>query len=334
MNNPLNDFRPAQILCAFAIAWLAGVASAQAPTAEADFIALAKDGKRAEIEALARERLARNPKDDIAIWYLARLVAGDATKRDEVVKRAEQCVIEQPQSARCHSAVGSLYGALAMSGGMTSGMKYVGKIKDALQKAVELAPSNYDMRRDLIQFYLQAPGIAGGSVRRATENAEAFTKIDPFRGQILMADVLAYEKKFDRAEATLQALKPADAAQTEALTSSLSSLGFSMINGEQHKRAQALFERLVGQRASNAIAHFGLGRALLEQKQIDAAITAMERALQIDPKINAHYRLGIAYQTRGDKPKAIALFTQFLTYATSGRAAEDARKRLDELKRG
>jgi tetratricopeptide (TPR) repeat protein len=223
---------------------------------------------------------------------------------------------------------------MAMSGGMTGGMKYVGKIKEALQKSVELAPTNYDMRRDLVQFYLQAPGIAGGSVRRATENAEAFSKIDPFRGQLLMADVLAYDKKFERAEATLHALKPADTEQADMLSASQASLGFSMINNEQLARAQALFERLVGQRATNAMAHFGLGRALLEQKQVDAAISAMERALQIDPKINAHYRLGIAYQTRGDKSKAISLFNQFLSYATSGRAAEDARKRLEELKRG
>ena len=85
---------------------------------------------------------------------------------------------------------------------------------------------------------------------------------------------------------------------------------------------------------SSAAAHFGLGRALLAQKAFDPAIVSMERALQIDPTLNGHYRLGIAYQSKGDKAKAKVAFEQFLAYSSQGRAADDARKRLDELKAG
>lgn len=105
-----------------------------------------------------------------------------------------------------------------------------------------------------------------------------------------------------------------------------------MVNANEAAKAQKLFERQIAADAFNANAHFGLGRALLEQKQIDASIASMERALQIDPKLTAHYRLGIAYQTKGDKPKAAAMYKQFLGYSAQGRAADDARKRLDELK--
>ena len=94
-----------------------------------------------------------------------------------------------------------------------------------------------------------------------------------------------------------------------------------------------MFERLLAADMNNAVLHFGLGRAHLENNAIDAAIASLERALKIDSKMNAHYRLGIAYQTKGDRPKALAAFQQFLTYATSGKSADDARQRIDALKK-
>jgi tetratricopeptide (TPR) repeat protein len=330
-----KDTTPLPNLATFLAAFASSISmlSAHAQYSETEFSALIKAGNRAGVEALAKERLAKNAKDDVALWFYARVFAGDASKRDELVKRAEQCVVDLPKSARCHSAVGSLYGAMAMSGGMTSAMKYVGKIKDSMQSAVDLDPKSFDMRRDLIQFYLQAPGIAGGSNRRAMENADAFVKIDATRGQILRAEVLANEKKFDRAEAALLALKPSEADSVDAVFNAMNTLGFGMINGDEAPRAQKLFERQIAARMGNATAHFGMGRALLEQKNTDAAIASMERALQLEPKLNVHYRLGIAYQIKGDKSKAIASLDQFLTTTTSGRMADDARKRLSDLKR-
>ena len=309
------------------------VIPAFATSTDAEFNVLAKARKLAELESLAREKLAKNTKDDVALWYLSRFVAGDAKKREELIPRAEQCIKDLPQSARCHSALGSMYGAAAMSAGITAGLKYAGNIKEMFQKAVELDPKHFDMRRDLNQFYLQAPGLAGGSVRKAIQNSTDFAKVDPARAQLLRAEVHIYEKEFDKAEAVISNIKPgSDSDLADSLRGTTSSLGFAMINANEAAKAQKLFERQITADATNANAHFGLGRSLLEQKQVDAAISSMERALQIDPKLTAHYRLGIAYQTKGDKPKAAAMYKQFLTYSTQGRAADDARKRLDEMK--
>jgi len=57
---------------------------------DAEFDALSRARKSAEIESLARERLATNPKDDVALWHLGRVAAPDARKRDELIPRAEQ----------------------------------------------------------------------------------------------------------------------------------------------------------------------------------------------------------------------------------------------------
>ncbi len=309
--------------------------TAQAQSVDADFIPLLKARNIAAIENLARERLAKNSKDDVAIWHWARSVANDAKKREELTSRAEQCIKDLPQSARCHGALGALYGTLAMSGGMTAGLKYAGKIKDMMLKAVEFEPKNYDMRRDLNQYYLQAPGIVGGSVRKAIENSNDFGTIDAVRGQLLRAEVHIYEKEFAKAEALLRAIKTSgDSDLSDAVISATTSLGYSMLSNGEVAKAQKLFEQQIAANDKYANAHFGLGRALLEQKNNDAAIASMERAMLLDPKLTGHYRLGLAYQAKGDKPKSIAAFQQFLSYQKTGKAAEDATKRLEELQRG
>jgi tetratricopeptide (TPR) repeat protein len=211
-------------------------------------------------------------------------------------------------------------------------MKYVGRIKDSFLKAVELSPKHFDMRRDLIQFYLQAPGIAGGSVRKARDQAAEFAALDPARGTLLRAEIHAYEEEYPKAEALLLGVKPGkDTELASDLHNSLTTLGFAYLQAKQFDKAQSLFERVVNEDKSRAFAHFGLGRALLERQQFDPAIAAFERALQINPKQTLHYRLGMAYLGKGDKAKAAAAFKQFISYQATGKQADESRKRLAEL---
>lgn len=298
---------------------------------DAEFDTLSRARKSTEVESLARERLAQNPKDDVALWYLGRAVASDARKRDELIPRAEQCIEEMPRSARCHNLLGNLYGAVASSGSMAAGLKYAGRIKSMYVTAVELDPKNFAFRRDLNQFYLHAPGIVGGSVSKAIKSSGDCSKVDPARGQVLRAEVHIYEKEFDEAESMLAAIKPgSDLELADAVQGATTNLGLALVDNHEAARAQKLFERQIAADPEYANAHFGLGRALLEQKMPYASIASLERALQLDPKVRAHYRLGIAYQDKGDTAKALAMFRQFLSYSPQGRPANDARKRVDE----
>ena len=307
--------------------------TSSAQSTDADFAQLLKDKKFAEIEKIANERITANAKDDVALWHLVNAVSNDPAKRDAAIPKAESCIKALPDSAKCHHALGRLYGAAAMSSGLVNGIKYASRIKEEFIKAVELDPKSFESRQDLNQFYLQAPGVAGGSVRKAIEGSEAHAKINTAQGQLLRANIHIYKNEFEQAERLLASIKrDGDEVVSNALPQAWVSLGFAMINDKQFEKAQAVFERQLAVDADNAMLHFGLGRAQLENKLVDAAIASLERALKIDRKLNAHYRLGIAYQTKGDKPKAIAAFQQFLTYVTAGKAADDAKQRLETLR--
>jgi tetratricopeptide (TPR) repeat protein len=309
--------------------------TSSAQSTDADFAQLLKDKKFAEIEKIANERIIANAKDDVALWHLVNVVSNDAAKRDAAIPKAESCIKSLPDSAKCHHALGRLYGAAAMSSGLVNGIKYASRIKEEFIKAVELDPKSFEARQDLNQFYLQAPGVAGGSVRKAIEGSEAHAKINAAQGQLLRANIHIYKNEFEQAERLLASIKrDSDEVVSSALPQAWVSLGFAMINDKQFEKAQTVFERQLAMDADNAMLQFGLGRAQLENKLVDAAIVSLERALKIDSKLNAHYRLGIAYQTKGDKPKAIAAFQQFLTYVTAGKAADDAKQRLEAMRAG
>jgi phosphoglycolate phosphatase-like HAD superfamily hydrolase len=72
--------------------------AALAASSDADFRVLTKDRKFEAAEALARERVSKDPKDDVALWYWARLAAGDTKKRNELIPKVERCVADLPQS--------------------------------------------------------------------------------------------------------------------------------------------------------------------------------------------------------------------------------------------
>jgi tetratricopeptide (TPR) repeat protein len=288
-------------------------------------------------DKMARDRIAKDQQDEAAYNFVAMAALnGDQGLREAAMPTLEACIEKNPKSSLCHHRLGQLYGVTAMSGGMMAILKYAPRIKDLFVRAVELDPTSFEARRDLVQYYLQAPGIAGGSVASAKENADAHAKVNAVQGKLLATDVHIYKKEYDQAEQVLASLPPSNDDRMRATYRNYHvTLGFSLIDAGQHARAQKIFETLIAANPNHPQSHFGLGRALLEASQIDSAIVALEKAVQLDAALGAQYRLGIAYQAKGDRNKAMANLQQFLDAKPprTGKAAEDARRRLETLKK-
>lgn len=54
----------------------------------------------------------------------------------------------------------------------------VGTVKTSLQESQRLAPTWYPARSAMVEFYLRAPGLIGGSTAKATEAARAAAKLE------------------------------------------------------------------------------------------------------------------------------------------------------------
>jgi len=200
--------------------------------------------------------------------------------------------------------------------------------------AVALAPQDYTMRHDLQAFYLEVPGVLGGSNRKARAQAEALARTDPMRAVLLRAEIAINNKDFDEAEALLASIHPgADRLLASDLQSVQVNLGSALIEADATVRARALFERLLSQDPQAPELYVGLGRTLSLLKQAPAAVAAFEHALQLDASTHIQHRLAAAAEAMGDKAKAIEAWQLVLAEPAESPYADKARERLKALQR-
>jgi tetratricopeptide (TPR) repeat protein len=287
----------------------------------------------ARAESLVKQRLASQALDADGLYWAALMAANDSRKRDSLLKDVEACVAATPKAGRCHHAYGILFGAKVMGDGMMGAMRHAGKIRDAFQKAVELDPKDADARRSLNQYYSMAPAIAGGGVAKAFANADDFAKVDPYRGALLRVEIHAREDEIDKAEALLQRLPAApDADAKLAEANAMAALGWRLVEKDP-PRALNWFDRALKIDANSTALLFGRGRALLQQKQYDAALAVFEGVRQRDPKYPVEFRMGASYEGKGDKANAIAQYEAFVKRETvSERQRKQAQERIAALR--
>lgn len=125
----------------------------------------------------------------------------DAGRWDEAVAAGESAVKSQPENALAHLWLGKAYGQKAMRASVFTQLGWARKCRAEFEKAVALDPANAEARGDLVQYYADAPGIAGGGIDKAKEQVKAIEALDPARGALMNGYVLAKEKKTAEAEA-------------------------------------------------------------------------------------------------------------------------------------
>ena len=293
--------------------------------------------KYAEAERVATARITARPDDMDAYGALTVAVTNDddAPRREAALKRLEACVSALPAAANCHFGVGAVLGVNAMSQGMVAGLRSVGRIRESFSKALEIDPLFYAARNALVQFYLTVPGIAGGSVAKAREVANAASSKQPEHAKLLLGMVALDQKEYAQAERVVASVRAGSDKELAGNVQTLwAQLGIAYLADKQLAKARAVFERTVQEAPQQAIGHYGLGRALAEAGEVDAAIAAYQRAAPLDgaAALPIDYRLGMAWQAKGDRDKARAAYARFVGVGKGNpKNLDDAKKRLAEL---
>src|SRR5438128_758952 len=143
---------------------------------------------------LAFPLFAADPADPLIAQGEAALHAGNV---DTAIDLFKQAIAKSPKNAVAHYRLGDVYGDVALKAGLFSQMSLANKCKDEFLAAVALDPNYYEARLGLLEWYLQVPGIAGGSEAKAIEQAAEIKKRDPFRGHLAYASVYRKQQKPD-----------------------------------------------------------------------------------------------------------------------------------------
>jgi tetratricopeptide (TPR) repeat protein len=176
-----------------------------------------EDLRMAREAAAIWEARAATGQDFEASWKLARATywlgkRGEEQSRrghlERGVKAGEQAAALAPERPEGHFWLAANMGALAESYGIGQGLKYRGRIKSELERALAIDPSwqQGSADRALGWWYHQVPGLFGGSEAKAEEHLRKALTYNPNSTATLffLAEVLAERGKRDDARATLQ----------------------------------------------------------------------------------------------------------------------------------
>ena len=218
-----------------------------------------------------------------------------------------------------------------MTANLFSQGSYAVKTRQAWEKAVTLDPAHLDARMSLLQFYLIAPGILGGGVEKAEEQAAEIVKRDAVRGHLARATLASHKKDDPAAERELKAavaMAPGDVRTRIAL-------GFFYQRREQWNEAFETLEAGLKANPKAADLLFFIGRtAALSGQRLNRAEECLKSYLakpsgpESPSHAAAHLRLGMVYEKKGDKPKAKVQYQQALKLDPSNKEAKAALAKL------
>jgi tetratricopeptide (TPR) repeat protein len=235
----------------------------------------------------------------------------DSGKGDDAVSTLERAVQLNPKSAEAHFQLGRALGTVAQRANILRQPMLARRVKSEFEKAAELAPEMVAPREGLIQFYLQAPGVMGGSVPKAREQAAAIARVNALRGHFAEASIANHEKDPVGAERAFRAAATAFPDSLNAVTA-LANFLAGLGKGDD---AFGVLDKYLAKHPADRVAQFYVGRtAATTGKQLDRGEQALRTLLAVPasdsgPRVapeTIRYRLGDIAAQRGDKAKARA----------------------------
>lgn len=168
---------------------LPALAAASTPQQASDWL-VAKDPRAAgAIAALLKAQ----PRSAEA-WVLQTRLLLQQRKPEDAIKAAERAVDFGPVHAPAHHWLGNALGQRIGQVGMLRQASMAPRLRDAYERAVELDPDLHEARLNLVEYYLQAPAMVGGSVDKARAQAAELARRDPPRGHYARGRLAMHDK--------------------------------------------------------------------------------------------------------------------------------------------
>ena len=286
-------------------------------------------GEYAEVASVLQREVATNPNNAQATLWLARSFL-DLGNYDKAVAFAERAADLSPDCSESHFWLARSYG---MKADRDRSFWLARKAKLEYQRAIQLDPANLAARRDLMEFYLQAPWVLGGSRDKAQAEVQAIASRDTTEGDLARA---IYWRDLNRPDlATKEYGKVLHARPTQA------EAYFQVADFYEadHRPAQVdAAVRAVALIVPNdprlnyysAVANVMKRQDLAGAEQgLKAYLSGTPRRDDFPPHATAHDWLGQIYEIWGRKEQAVEQYRSALRLSPDDQVAREALKRLD-----
>ena len=272
------------------------------------------------------------PSNATPAFYLGR-IALQENDSEEAIRQFERCTSLDEKNAECHAWLGNALGLTAQRTNKFKLPFLVKRTKKEFDRSIELDPTNLDGRMGEMQYYLFAPGVFGGSIEKAREQAAEIDRHDKLRGAMAYGLIADHEKDAKTAEA---------AYQRAIATAPDSVMGYnglvSLYTRESRwTEAFATLDRIAAHVPSEHMVPIRIARvAVSSGQQLPRGEEGVKRWLANPPveatndnKATAHLRLGQIYEKTARRELARPEYEQ----ATKlNPRLDEARKALDAVR--
>lgn len=219
----------------------------------------------------------------------------NAGQLDRAIALAEAWAKREPQNSQAFLWLGRVYGRQALEASVLTKLRWAGKCRDAWETAVKLDGSNIDARFDLLGYYLQAPGVAGGGRDKAEATLPEIDALHPALGQLARGQMAAVDKDLAGARRHFEAAVEADPASLRARNT----LANLHVREQRNADARAVWQQALELKIDEVYATYQLGRlAAITGEELETGLQQLDRFLTFEDKPSdlsvesAHWRRG------------------------------------------
>ena len=294
---------------------------------------LFRQQKYDEARAAFQAQLARNRNDANALYFMGRIAHAES-KTSEASDWYEKALKVNDTSALYHLWLGNAVGDQAQRASKLKQPFLARKVKSEFERAVQLDPTMVDARLGLVDFYSVAPGVMGGSMDKAKEQATEIAKLNKLQGHRAIARIANRQKEFATVEKEYRAAiaEFPDSAQ-----------GYGWLAGflrgqtpPRFEEAMAVYDQMMKARPNDPAPHanYGITAAMsglhLERGEREIRYFLEHRPDATSPVVlsGVHFRLGQIYEKTTRPELAKAAYDEALKHNPKNEDAKKARATL------
>jgi tetratricopeptide (TPR) repeat protein len=263
-----------------------------------------EDGRTEAADALAARLDAASTATAAYIKGCQYLVQRDFGRAGAEFERA---VKAEPSNAVYHFWFGRATGEQAQRANVLRKPGLARRTRAEFERALELDSTYVAAREGLLRYYLAAPGVFGGSVERAREQALAIARLNPYRGGLAHASVAQAVKD------TAALIRAHEELAVQFPDSATPWLVLANVHAVRRDwpATWAAVDALERADPGRPLAQYAIGRTAAESgEQLDRGEAALRAYLALAPgpaepsPAAAHWRLGLIAEKRGDGDEA------------------------------
>jgi tetratricopeptide (TPR) repeat protein len=282
---------------------------------------------------LVEQSLRKSPDDANATFLLSQIrnAFGD---RSSPLPLAEKAVRLDPGTARYHRQLAEVQGVMAQHANVFQQALLARRFKKEIDIALQIDNRDVQALRDLLEYYLLAPGLLGGDTKKARETAQRITDIDPCEG--LLADARIAEHQKDASEQE-RALRRATATCAASYKAHMALAEFHLAPDHRDDAATEAFARKAIAVDSGRVQAYSVLAAIYARnakwEALEALLVSAAEAVPDDP--SPYYRAAEQLLTAGrDQERAERYLNIYLSQEPEGNepTVADARTKMTALR--